>query len=180
MDALMPVACLPAPIGGRNLFWRRVIINAIKNDPAYKDGDYEAQPPALAAVWPVFKLMTDCPAHLAEEAPTIEEADALVARTGIEAAKSENANDVVYEFEASHDYDPSTDLGKIKASLLTVNFADDELNLPGFLDLDRVIKKIKGGRSVVVPAAAGTKGHSTLRLGNVWGKQVAELLADLK
>lgn len=180
MDALMPVACLPAQIGGRNLYWRRMITSAIKNDPAYKCGDYEAQPPILAAVWPVFKLMTDCPAHLAEEAPTIEKADALVGRTGIEAAKSEDANDVVYEFEASQDYDPSTDLGKIKARLLTVNFADDELNLPGFLDLDRVVKQVKGGRSVVVPATAGTQGHSTLRLGKVWGKQVAELLADLK
>jgi homoserine O-acetyltransferase len=180
MDSLMPVACLPAPIGGRNLYWRRIIITAIKNDPAYEDGEYETQPPALAAVWPAFKLMTDCPAHLAEEAPTIDKADALVRRTGVEAARSEDANDVVYEFEASRDYDPSADLDKIKARLLTINFADDELNLPGFPDLDQVVKQVKGGRSVVIPATAGTQGHSTLRLGKVWGKQVAEFLADGK
>jgi homoserine O-acetyltransferase len=180
MDALVPVACLPAPIGGRNLYWRRMITSAIMNDPAYKGGEYEAQPPALAAVWPVFKIMTDSPAHLAEEASTIDKADALVRRTRIEAARSGDANDVVYEFEASRDYDPSADLGKIKARLLTVNFADDELNLPGFPDLDRVIRQVTGGRSLVVAAAAGTRGHSTLTLGKVWGKQVAEFLADVK
>ena len=180
MDALIPVACLPAPIGGRNLFWRRVITNAIKNDPAYKGGEYDSQPPALAAVWPVFKLMTDCPAHFALDAPTIDQADALVRQTGIEAAKSEDANDVVYEIEASYDYDPSADLGKIKARLLTVNFADDELNVPGFPDLERDIKKVNGGQSVVLSAAAGTHGHMTLNLGKVWGKQVAEFLADGK
>jgi len=180
IDAVMPVACLPAPIAGRNLYWRRVISAAIKNDPAYKGGDYDAPPPAFSAVWPVFKLMTDCPAHFAEEAPDPDKAEALVRQTGVEAAKAEDANDVVYEFEASRDYDPSADLGKVKARLLTVNFADDELNLPGFTELEQAVKKVKGGRSVVVPAAAGTQGHSTLKLGKVWGEYVGEFLAGGK
>jgi homoserine O-acetyltransferase len=134
----------------------------------------------VAAVWPVFKLMTDSSAHLAEEVPTPEKAEALVRQTGVEAAKAEDANDIVYEFEASRDYDPSAELGKIKASLLTVNSADDELNLPGFADLDRALEQVDGGRSVIVPASAGTQGHSTLKLGKVWGKHVTEVLGNPK
>ena len=177
MDAVMPIACLPAPIRGRNLLWRRIIVDAIRSDPAYKDGDYTDQPPALAAVQPVFRLITESPASLdVAEFVDVRSADASLAKEARRAREDMDANDLVSLFEASSDYDPSADLGKIRARVLAVNFADDEVNPVELGVLDREIKKVPGGRAVTVPAGPRTRGHQTLTDAEVWGPRISELL----
>jgi len=130
MDALFPLASLPAPISGRNRVWRRIIADAIRNDPAWDRGDYRAQPPSLRTAAEMLFLMSNNPVERQKEAPTRERADraldAYVART----VKAMDANDVLYAIESSADYDPGPGLGRIRAPLVAINFADDLINPP--------------------------------------------------
>ena len=176
MDALMPIACLPTPIRGRNLLWRRIIVDAIRSDPAYNGGDYARQPPALASVRPVFRLITESPASLdGPEFADPRSTDAALADAR-RAADEMDANDLVAQFEVSGDYDPAADLGKIRAGVLAVNFADDEVNPVELGVLDREIRRVPTGRAVTLPAGPATKGHQTYTEARLWGPLLADLL----
>jgi homoserine O-acetyltransferase len=177
MDALMPLASLPTQISGRNRVWRRVVIDAIRNDPAWHDGNYTSQPPSLRTAEEMLYLVGSNPVLRYEAMPTLAKADAELNRSIEASMKNDDANDVLYQVESSRDYDPGPDLEKIRAPLFAVNSADDLVNPPELGILEREIKRVPKGRAVVVPFGPETRGHGTHTIAKVWEKYLAELLS---
>ncbi len=178
MDAIMPVASQPIQISGRNLLWRRIVSETIRHDPGWKGGDYDAPPRNWAYAVPLFLIMTDSPVRLQKQAPTRKEADALYEKTMAEALKKFDANDYLYWYESSWDYDPEPGLGKIKAPLMAVNFADDEINPPDIGVMEKLVPKVPNGKFVLVPESERTIGHQTLTLAAVWKAYLEQLLRE--
>jgi homoserine O-acetyltransferase len=178
MDALLPLASLPTQISGRNRVWRRMIIDAIRTDPEWQSGDYQAQPHGLRLAAEVLYFMSSNPVQRQQEAPTLEQADQLLDAYLTRALKTMDANDVLYALEASRDYDPGSGLEKIKAPLLAVNSADDLINPPELGVLEREIKRVKRGKAVVIPLSDRTRGHGTHTLAAVWKDYLASLLSE--
>jgi homoserine O-acetyltransferase len=176
MDALMPLAALPAQISGRNRAWRRTIIDAIRNDPDWKGGDYQTEPPALRTGIAMLWLMGSNPALRQQEAPTLAQADQVLDRYVESNLKSTDANDLMYALAASRDYDPGPGLEKIEASLLAVNSADDLINPPELGILEREIKRVPHGRAVVMPFSAQTHGLGSHTYAVLWKSYLQELL----
>jgi homoserine O-acetyltransferase len=131
MDALMPLASLPTQISGRNRAWRRVLIDAIRTDPAWRDGNYTTQPPSLKVAAQMNFIVASNPIIRQRNAPTLAQADSALDAYVANYIKTNDANDVLYAFESSRDYDPGPRLEQIKAPLLAVNSADDLVNPPG-------------------------------------------------
>jgi homoserine O-acetyltransferase len=176
MDALMPLASAPVEIAGRNRMFRAMIIQSIRNDPEWKDGEYETPPlnGLMAAQYALF-MMTSSPMQLHRTNPTHERADAAVRGLRERAARTD-ANDMLYQYESSTDYNPSPDLGKIKAPLWAVNSADDVVNPPELGILEREIKKVPRGRYILIPTSEETRGHGTHSRAVVWKNYLVELL----
>lgn len=177
MDALMPLASAPVQIAGRNRMMRRFIIDSIRNDPDWNNGDYTKPIRGLDAAAFALMMMTSCPLQMQKSAPTRDQADAMLDRLVHERAAHTDANDMLYAFEASRDYDPSPLLERIQAPLTAVNSADDQVNPPELGILEREIVRVKRGRYVLIPISGQTRGHGTHSLPAVWGKYLAELLA---
>jgi homoserine O-acetyltransferase len=176
MDALLPLASLPTEISGRNRMWRKLISDAIRNDPEWKGGEYTKQPPSLRTAVEMMLLMGSNPVLRQKEAPTLLAADMLLAKAVATALKTQDANDILYAVEASHDYDPRPGLGKIKAPLVAINFADDLINPPELGILEREIKKVPHGKAILMPMTEKTRGHGTHTLAAVWKHHLVELL----
>ncbi len=179
MDALLPIASQPTPIAGRNLLWRRLLTESIRQDPDWQGGDYKTPPSHWTRSYPIFTLMTDSAVRLQSQAPTREEASALYDRLAATALKTLDANDTLYWFESSWDYNPEPDLGRIKARLVAVNFADDLINPAELAVMDKLVARIPRGRNVLVPAGPKTIGHQTLTQASVWKPYLVELLKSL-
>jgi homoserine O-acetyltransferase len=177
MDALMPLASLPTQISGRNRAWRRVVIDAIRNDHEWHGGDYVAQPPSLRTAEEMAFLMSSNPPLRQELMPTLAKSDAVLNDYVANALKTADANDVLYQIEASRDYDPGPDLEKIRAPLLAVNSADDLINPPELGILEHEVKRVPRGRAVVIPVSPETRGHGTHTMAAVWKNYLADLLA---
>ncbi|MDR3703601.1 MAG: alpha/beta fold hydrolase [Candidatus Sulfopaludibacter sp.] len=178
MDALMPLASAPVQIVGRNRMFRSMVIQAIRNDPEWKNGEYTA-PPAnglIAAEYALW-MMTSSALQLHKINPTREKADQAVTALR-ERATRVDANDMLYQFESSTDYNPEPELDKIQAPLYAVNSADDEVNPPELGILDREIKKVKGGRYILIPTSDETRGHGTHSRPVVWQTYLLELLHE--
>ncbi len=178
MDALMPLASLPTQIAGRNRAWRRVVIDAIRHDPEWKNGDYTTEPQSLRTAAEMLWLVGSNPIIRQRSAPTMaaldRELDDYVAnyfRTG-------DANNILYALEASHDYDPGPNLEKIQATLLAVNSADDLINPPELGILEKEIKRVPHGKAVVIPLSDKTVGHGTHTMAAVWKQYLEELLKE--
>jgi len=178
MDALMPLASLPAQISGRNRAWRRVIIDAIRNDPAWTGGEYKTQPPSLRTAAEMFWFMSSNPMLRQKEAPALAKADELLDKFVADYMKTSDANDVLYALEASHDYDPGPNLEKIRAPLLAINSADDLINPPELGILEREIKRVPHGRAMVIPLSDKTRGHGSHTIAALWKDQLAKLLKE--
>ncbi|HWL89013.1 MAG TPA: alpha/beta fold hydrolase [Polyangiaceae bacterium] len=176
MDAAVPIACEPTRIAGRNLLWRRMMIETTKTDPAYNGGDYTEQPRGYVSMLPLFYMMVDSPARFQESLPDMDKATAFVHGDFGAARAPLDANDALYALDASRDYDPEPDLGKIKTNLLAINFADDEINVASLGDLERLVPHVHGGHFVLVPASARTHGHMTQMQAAEWQTHVATLL----
>jgi homoserine O-acetyltransferase len=176
MDALMPLASLPTQISGRNRAWRRIIIDAIRNDPAWNGGDYKIQPPSLRTAAEMLWLMSSNPVLRQKEAPTLAKTDAVLDEFVSEYLKHGDANDVLYAVEASHDYDPGRNLENIRVPLLAVNSADDLINPPELGILEREIRRVPQGRAVVIPLSDKSRGHGSHTLAALWKDQLVELL----
>jgi homoserine O-acetyltransferase/O-succinyltransferase len=177
-QALMAIASLPERITGRNLLWRRMLIHLIESDPGYAGGRYDEQPAGLGHAMALFQLMTASPAQLASSLRSIDAADKQVRQTETQALDGEDANDVVWEFDASRDYDPAPELQAIVAPLLAVNFEDDELNPVELGGLERAVAKVPRGRGVTLPAGPKSRGHQTLHVAEIWRDHLADLLAQ--
>ena len=176
MDALMPIASQPIQISGRNLLWRRIITEAIRSDPDWNGGDYRARPWRWHKVLPLFAIMAGSAVRLQAQAPTRAAADALYEELANPPGGTLDANDYLYWLESSWDYDPEPDLGKIRARLVAVNFADDLINPADLGVMERLVPEVRNGSLVVVPAGARTAGHATLTLAALWKPHLEALL----
>jgi homoserine O-acetyltransferase len=176
MDALMPLASLPTQMSGRNRVWRRALIDAIRNDPDWKGGDYTVQPPSLRTAEELLFFMSSNPVRRQREMPTLAETDAVLDKYVDAAVRTGDANDILYAVSASRDYDPGPGLGGIRARLLAVNSADDLINPPELGILEREITRVPRGRAVVIPASDATYGHGTHTHAAVWRSYLVELL----
>jgi homoserine O-acetyltransferase len=178
MDALMPLASQPGPMSGRNRAWRRVLIDAIKNDPAWNNGNYTTQPPSLRTAAEMNYIMGSNPILRQKSSPTTAKADSDLDSYVNNWVKTNDANDVLYAFEASRTYDPAPKLELIKAPLLAVNSADDLINPPELGILEAGVKRIPHAEAVVVPLSDQTAGHGTHTLAAVWKQYLEKLLAE--
>jgi homoserine O-acetyltransferase/O-succinyltransferase len=178
MDALMPLASLPAQISGRNRMWRKMISEAIRTDPQWNQGEYAAQPRGLCFAAEMLCFMSSNPLLRYQEAPTAPLADKLLDDYATKAMKTMDANDVLYAVESSGDYDPGPALESIQAPLLAVNSADDLINPPDLGILEREIKRVKRGKAILIPESAETRGHGTHTRAVVWKQYLEELLKD--
>jgi homoserine O-acetyltransferase/O-succinyltransferase len=176
MDALLPLASAPVEIAGRNRMFRAMIIQAIRGDPEWKGGEYTNQPVnGLIAAEYALWMMTSSPLQLQKVNPTRDKADSAVA-TLRERARQLDANDMLYQFEASGDYNPEPHLGDIRAPLWAINSADDEVNPPELGQVAREIEKVPHGRYILIPTSDQTRGHGTHSQAAVWKQYLVELL----
>jgi homoserine O-acetyltransferase len=179
MDALMPLACLPVRIAGRNRVWRAMIIDAIRKDPAWDGGNYKAEPSeALRATADILLIAGSAPLPMQASLATREAADTYLREMQAHETKSLDANDILYAVEASEDYDPSGGLGKIIAPMIWINSADDFINPPELGIAEREIAKIRKGKYVLIPSSGETHGHGTHTWAAVWQSYLADLLRE--
>jgi homoserine O-acetyltransferase/O-succinyltransferase len=178
MDALMPLASLPAQIAGRNRMMRRMIVDAIRGDPEWRAGEYTSQPRGLLTAIYTLLFMVSSPRRWHQQAPTRATADALFDELVQDYLAQLDANDLLYQVDASRDYDPAPDLELIEAPLLAINSADDQVNPPELGILEQAIARVKRGRAVVLPTSVATDGHRTHSLPAVWQQYLAQLLAE--
>jgi homoserine O-acetyltransferase len=178
MSALVPMACQPTAMSGRNWMLRRMLVETIRADPTWNNGNYNEQPPSLKFASTFFSLATsNGTQHLHHIAPTRQQADQVV-DARLAQRVTADANNLIYSYEAARDYDPSPNLEKIKARVLAINSADDERNPPELGILDREIKRIKNGRYYLVPASAETRGHGTIGDAKRWKHLLPGLLGE--
>ncbi|OTA95290.1 hypothetical protein M434DRAFT_28975 [Hypoxylon sp. CO27-5] len=181
-DALMPLASLPAPITGRNYMWRKMIIDAIRTDPNYRDGEYTTDEPPLIGLKTaasIMLLMVSAPLQLQNEGPTREAAGHWLKEQIATRVASMEANDLVYALEASREYDPRPGLTRTSVPLVAVNSADDEVNPPELGILEREMSKgMKEGlgKAIILPISEDTRGHSSHTIAVLWKEYLEELL----
>lgn len=179
VKAMMPLACLPVEIAGRNRMWRKMAIDAIKTDPDWKGGDYEAQPKeALRTVASLLLIAGGSPIPLQKEFPTREAADKFTEERLAQSMTGLDANDFLYQIAASRDYDPSPDLEKITAKVTWINSADDFINPPELDVAEREAERLSNGKFVLIPASENTHGHGTHTWAALWENELAALLRD--
>ena len=180
MEAIVPLASAPTQIAGRNRMMRRLISESIRNDPEWKGGQYASPPHGLLGALEMLFMMTSSPLYLQSIAPTRDSADAYITRWAESRMRTTDANDFLYQFEASSDYDPSKDLEKIRARVLAINSADDLVNPPELGLMERLIARVPRGRYVLLPITEKTRGHGTHSLPAIWKPYLAELLTALR
>jgi homoserine O-acetyltransferase len=178
MDALMPLASLPVQIAGRNRMTRRMVIDSIAQDPAWNNGEYKEQPRGLTAAVYTLLMMGSSPLQWQKQAPTRDEADKLFDQVVKADLARIDANDMLYQFDSSRDYDPRSHLEDIKAPLVAVNSADDQVNPPELGIMEKEIKRVARGRYVLIPISDQTRGHGTHTVASVWKQYLAQLLDE--
>jgi len=176
MDALAPMASQPTEMSGRNWMMRRMLIDAVRKDPAWKDGNYTEQPPSLRMANVFYGIATSGGTHnWYKAAPTRDAADKLVDER--EAAPfTADANDFLYQWDSSRDYNPAPGLERIQASVLAINAADDERNPPELGVMERELKRIKNAKLLLIPASTETRGHGTTGMAKFYKQQLQEFL----
>jgi homoserine O-acetyltransferase len=178
VDALMPLACLPVPIAGRNRMMRDMIMDAIRQDPSWDDGAYTTPPQGMKTALDILMIMTSSPMQMQKTYPTRDGADSAYHAYIATRFPTTDANDFLYAFDASRTYDPSAKLGEIRAPVMAVNSADDQVNPPELGVMEVQIKKVPKGKYVLIPTSDQTRGHGTHTLAAVWKSWLQELLAE--
>ncbi len=178
MDALLPLACLPVEIAGRNRQWRKLAMDAIRNDPSWQNGNYTEQPVGMRSSIALLQIVGPAPHQQQKSLPTREQADKALEDYVTARMRTTDANDFLYQFNSSRNYNPAPHLGKITAPLAHINFADDFINPPELGIAEREIKKVKGGRYILAPIGDDTVGHGTHTRARVWKRHLVALLRD--
>lgn len=178
MDALVPMAAQPTEMSSRNWMMRRMLVESIKQDPAWNHGNYTVQPPSLRLAGTMFAIATSG-GTLAYQAlaPTHAKADKLVDDM-LAAPQTSDANDVMYQWASAADYNAAPDLSRIRAPLLAINSADDERNPPETGTMQASLKQVKHGRLLLIPASAETRGHATELNATFYAKQLGEFMQE--
>jgi homoserine O-acetyltransferase/O-succinyltransferase len=177
MDALMPLACVPVQIAGRNRVWRKMVMDAIREDPEWKGGDYKEEPKqALRTALDLLLIAGAAPIPMQKALPTRDAADKYLDDYFHARFAALDVNDLLYQVNASRNYDPSQQLGKIKAPVMYINSGDDFINPPELGIAEREIKKVQNARFVLIPASENTHGHGTHTWAELWKQYLAELL----
>jgi homoserine O-acetyltransferase len=179
MDALMPLASLPVEIAGRNRIWRRMAMDAIRDDPEWLGGEYKTEPiRALTSAENLLLFVGSAPLYWQKQAPTRDAADKFYEDRVKAAAARLDANDLLYQVDSSREYNPAPKLETIKAPLVAINSADDVINPPELGIIEREIKRVKRGRFILIPISDPTRGHGTHTLPLIWQTYLKELLAE--
>ena len=176
MDALMPLASLPDQISGRNRVWRKTVMDAIRNDPTWQGGEYRQQPQSLRTAEQMLYFMGSNPVLRQQATPTLAATDAALDAYVNEGMRHADANDLLYQLDASHDYDPAPDLEKIRVPLVAVNSADDLINPPELGILEKGITRVPQGRAIVLPFTPQTRGHGSHTVAALWKQYLQALL----
>src|SRR5215813_1298322 len=176
IDAAMPLASQPIEIAGRNRMLRRMILDAIRTSPDWNNGEYAQQPHGLAAALGVLMIMGSAPLRMQKEEPTRDQADKYLEDFVTARMKTTDANDMIYYFDSSRNYNPEPHLDKITAPLTAINSADDQINPPELKILDRDIHRVKQGKFVLLPITDETRGHGTHTWPAIWQEHLKELL----
>ncbi len=179
VDGLVPLASRPAPITGRNRMWRKALMDCIRNDPTWQDGNYTTEPRGLADAMGFLLIAVSSPLQWQKMMPTGQAADEWLAAQVKRRAAATDANDMLYYFQASEDYNPTPHLGEITAPLMAINSADDFVNPPEMPMMEQYISRVKHGRYVLVPISDKTWGHSTHSHPEVWGSYLKAFLESL-
>jgi homoserine O-acetyltransferase len=179
MDGIVPLASAPAQIAGRNRMLRRMALDDIRTDPEWRNGDYTTQPRGLRAALQILYVMTSAPLVQQHDAPTRDAADSAITSWLDARVRSMDANDMLYAFDASRDYDPEPGLARITAPLLAINSADDQVNPPELGIVERLIPQVPRGRFVLLPISPRTRGHGTHTVAAVWKTPFTEFLSSL-
>jgi homoserine O-acetyltransferase len=179
-DGLVPLASAPTAIAGRNRVMRTMIMESITHDPAWNGGEYKEQPrQGLVGAINLLMMMTSSPLQWHKAGPTRDAADRWYDDQIKTRLAATDANDMLYQYNASREYDPSANLEKITARVLAINSADDVVNPPELGLMEKLMPRVKRGRYVLIPTSDQTRGHGTHSLPAVWGKYLEELLKDL-
>ncbi|MCI0351904.1 MAG: alpha/beta fold hydrolase [Acidobacteriales bacterium] len=177
MEAAMPLASLPVEIAGQNRILRRMLADSIRSDPEWREGEYKSQPTqGLSAALSILFIMSSSPLQLQKQAPARDSADALIASWKAARLKSADANDMLYYFDASRNYNPAPKLAAIRVPLTAINSADDLINPPELAIAEREIKRVKNGKFILLPITEQTRGHGTHSYPSIWQQHLAELL----
>jgi len=181
VDGLVPLASVPTQIAGRNRVMRRMIMDSITGDPEWKNGEYTSQPrQGLNGALNLLLMMTSSPLQWHKSGATRDAADTWYEDQIKSRSASTDANDMLYQFNASRDYDPSPKLERITAAVLAINSADDVVNPPELGLMEKLIPRVKRGRYILIPTSDQTRGHGTHSIPAIWGKFLAEFLKNLE
>jgi len=176
MDALMPLACNTVQIAGRNRISREMAMDAIRSDPEWMNGEYKTQPRGLKTAIDLLMIMGSSALQMQKMYPTRDAADEYLQKTQAAYMSTLDANDFLYQFNSSRNYDPSKDLEKITAAVMAINSADDYINPPELDIMPKEIKRVARGKFVVLPISDATRGHGTHSLPAIWSGYLADLL----
>jgi homoserine O-acetyltransferase len=176
MDIAVPMASQPTAMAARNWMLRRMMLESIRQDPEYANGNYTKQPGSLKLASVFFGIATSGGTlNYQKQAPTRAQADTVV-DARLAAPMTADANDFLWAWGSSADYDPAPDLGKIEATLLAINAADDERNPPETGVTERALKQVKNGKLFLIPASEQTSGHGTTGNVKFYARPLQELL----
>jgi len=179
VDALVPLASAPTAIAGRNRVMRTMIMDSITRDPNYRNGEYTEQPrQGLTGAINLLMMMTSSPLQWHKSGPTRDAADEWYENQIKSRLASTDANDMLYQYNASRDYDPSPSLDRITAAVLAINSADDVVNPPELGLMEKLMPRVKRGRYILIPTSEQTRGHGTHSLPAVWGKYLEQFLKE--
>jgi homoserine O-acetyltransferase len=177
-DAAMPMACLPVEIAGHNRMWRRAAVEGIRTDPAWRDGNYTAEPlQGLRTAVSLLQVAGFAPLYLQKAYPTRESAEAYIVDRIERDLPTRDANDLIYQLEASRTYDPGPGLERIQVPMTWVNSSDDFINPPDYGIAEDAARRLKTGRYILIRATGDTRGHGTHTWAKFWRQELIDLLA---
>jgi homoserine O-acetyltransferase len=176
--AIMPMACLPVEIAGHNRMWRKLVVDGIKADPAWGGGNYVGEPAqGLRTAVSILQIAGFAPLYLQKAFPTRDAADAYIVDRVAKDLPTRDANDLIYQVEASRNYDPSPKLERIRAPMTWINSGDDFINPAEYGIAEDAARRLKTGRYILIRATSDTRGHGTHTWAKFWRQELIDLLA---